>query len=103
MPTSAWWRSPATPGCSTTNVRVADASRFAVGDVITIDMLDGPAKAVGAVQFNGEFMWFYDAQYFKRQPTLSWAGPSTGAPGVNVSDLAARTPRRSTRYHAGAR
>ncbi len=71
----------------TTNVPVADASRFAVGDVITIDMLDGPAKAVGSVQFNGDFMWFYDGQYFKRQPTLSWAGPSTGAPGINVSDL----------------
>ena len=52
----------------TNTVPVADATKFAVGDVITIDMLDGPAKAVGAVQFNGEFMWFYDAQYFKRQP-----------------------------------
>ena len=71
----------------TNTVPVADASRFAVGDVITIDMLDGPAKAVGAIQFNGNYLWFYDAQYFKRQPTFSWGGPSTGAAGVNVSDL----------------
>ena len=65
----------------TNTVPVADASQFAVGDVITIDMLDGPAKAVGAIQFNANYLWFYDAQYFKRQPTFSWAGPSTGAPG----------------------
>jgi hypothetical protein len=72
----------------TTDVPVADASRFAVGDVITIDSLDGPAKAVGSVQMNGDYIWFYDAQYFKRQPSFSWAGPSTGAPGINVSDVA---------------
>src|SRR5262249_31652169 len=29
-----------------------------------------------------------DAQFFKRQPTYSWAGPSTGAGAINVSDLA---------------
>ena len=73
---------------ATTTVPVADASRFAVGDVITIDSLDGPAKATGSVQLNGEYIWFYDAQYFKRQPTFSWAGPSTGAPALNVYDLA---------------
>ena len=71
----------------TTNVPVADASRFAVGDVVTIDTLDGPPKAVGSVQFNHDYIWFYDAQYFKRQPGFSWAGPSTGAPGLNVQDL----------------
>ena len=32
-------------------------------------------------------MWFYDAQYFKRQPSFSWAGPSTGVPGLNVNGL----------------
>src|SRR5262245_42491747 len=72
----------------TSTVAVADASRFAVGDVVTIDMLDGAASPVGSVQFNNSFLWFYDAQYFKRQPTFSWAGPSTGAGSINVSDVA---------------
>ena len=72
---------------STNTIQVADASRFVVGDVITIDMLDGPATANGSVQLNATFLWFYDGQYFKRQPSFSWAGPSTGAPGVNVNDL----------------
>ena len=72
---------------STNTVAVADASRFAVGDVITIDMLDGAAAPVGSVQMNNGFLWFYDAVYFKRQPSYSWAGPSTGAPGINVHDL----------------
>jgi len=72
---------------STNTIQVADASRFAVGDVITIDMLDGPAIATGSVQLNASFLWFYDGVYFKRQPSFSWAGPSTGAPGINVGDL----------------
>ena len=72
---------------STNTVAVADASRFAVGDVISIDMLDGPATPVGSVQLNAGFLWFYDGEYFKRQPSFSWAGPGTGAPGVNVNDL----------------
>jgi hypothetical protein len=73
---------------STNTIPVADASRFAVGDVITIDMLDGAAVPTGSVQLNASFLWFYDGEYFKRQPTFSWAGPSTGAPGINVGDLA---------------
>ncbi len=73
---------------STNTIEVADASRFVVGDVITIDMLDGPAIPNGSVQLNASFLWFYDGQYFKRQPSFSWAGPSTGAPGINVGDLA---------------
>jgi hypothetical protein len=72
---------------STNTIEVADASRFDVGDVITIDMLDGPATQVGSVQLNTGFLWFYDGQYFKRQPSFSWAGPGTGAPGIDVSDL----------------
>ena len=72
---------------STNTIQVADASRFAVGDVITIDMLDGPAIPTGSVQLNASFLWFYDGVYFKRQPSFSWAGPSTGAPGINVGDL----------------
>jgi hypothetical protein len=72
---------------STNTIPVADASRFAVGDVITIDMLDGPAIPTGSVQLNASFVWFYDGVYFKRQPSFSWAGPSTGAPGINVGDL----------------
>src|SRR5262249_22175406 len=72
----------------TTTVAVADGTRFAVGDVITIDMLDGAAVPMGSVQLNSSFLWFYDGQYFKRQPSFSWAGPSTGAPAVNVGDLA---------------
>ena len=71
----------------TNTVAVSDASRFAVGDVITIDMLDGAAAPVGSVQFNSGFLWFYDGQYFKRQPTFSWLGPSTGAGGINVFDV----------------
>jgi hypothetical protein len=71
----------------TSTVAVADGSRFAVGDVITIDMQDGAAAPVGSVQINSGFLWFYDAQYFKRQPAYSWAGPSTGAPSINVGDL----------------
>src|SRR4029453_13933642 len=68
---------------STNTIPVADASRFAVGDVITIDMLDGPAIPTGSVQLNASFVWFYDGVYFKRQPSFSWAGPGPGPPGIN--------------------
>src|SRR5262249_49575996 len=71
----------------TNTVGVADASRFTVGDVITIDCVDGPAKQVGNVMMNGDYIWFYDGQYFKRQPGFSWLGPSTGAGNINVSDV----------------
>ena len=72
----------------TNTIAVTDASRFAVGDVITIDMLDGAASPVGSIELNNSFLWFRDAQYFKRQPTYSWTGPSTGAGAINVGDLA---------------
>ena len=72
-----------------TTVQVANASAYAVGDVITIDDLDGPAVATGAVYLNGGYLWFYDGQYFKRQPTYGWSGPSTGAQPINVSDQSA--------------
>jgi len=69
-------------------VQVADASAYVVGDVITIDELDGAAVATGAIYLNGGYLWFYDGQYFKRQPTYGWSGPSTGAPAINVTDQA---------------
>ena len=71
-----------------TTVTVGNGAGFAVGDVVTIDMLDGAAVKNGPVYFNGGYLWFYDAQYFKRQPTYGWSGPSTGAQDINVSDLA---------------
>jgi hypothetical protein len=70
-----------------TTIKVGNGAGFAVGDVVTIDMLDGAAVKTGAVYLNGGYLWFYDGQYFKRQPTYGWSGPSTGAPAVNVSDL----------------
>ncbi len=70
-----------------TTVKVTNASAYVVGDVVTIDILDGPATAVGGVYFNGGYLWFYDAQYFKRQPTFGWSGPSTGAPDIQVNDI----------------
>ncbi len=73
-------------GAST--VQVANASAFGVGDVITIDHVDGAAVANGPATINGGYIWFYDGQYFKRQPTYSWNGPSTGAPGLpGISNL----------------
>ncbi len=69
-------------------IQVANASQYAVGDVITIDVLDGPAAPVGPAYFNGGYLWFYDGQYFKRQPSYDWNGPGTGAPGIgSVSNL----------------
>jgi len=65
-----------------TTIQVGSASAYAVGDVITIDHLDGAAAANGPAYLNGGYIWFYDGVYFKRQPTYGWSGPSTGAPGV---------------------
>jgi hypothetical protein len=69
-------------------IQVANASAYVVGDIITIDHVDGPAVANGPAFINGGYIWFYDGQYFKRQPSYTWNGPSTGAPGLgNISDL----------------
>jgi hypothetical protein len=69
-------------------IQLANTSAYVVGDVITIDHLDGAAVANGPASINGGYIWFYDGQYFKRQPTYSWNGPGTGAPGFpNVTDL----------------
>lgn len=69
-------------------IQVANASQYTVGDVITIDSLDGAAVATGPAYLNSGYLWFYDGQYFKRQPGYTWNGPSTGAPGIgSVSDL----------------
>jgi len=77
----------------TNTVVVSDASRFQVGDVITIDQLDGAPTSVssadGTATMNGnQLIWFYDGVYLKRQPSYTWQGPGTGAPAINVSDLA---------------
>jgi len=69
-------------------IQVTNANAYQVGDVITIDHLDGPASPSGRAMINGGYLFFYDAQYFKRQPAYSWSGPGTGAPGINVSDMA---------------
>jgi hypothetical protein len=68
-------------------IQVADARAYAVGDVITIDHLDGPAVASGNAMINGGYLFFFDSKYFKRQPSYSWVGPGTGAPAINVSDF----------------
>jgi hypothetical protein len=65
-------------------IQVANASAYVVGDVITIDHLDGVALANGPAYLNGGYIWFYDGEYFKRQPTYSWNGPSTGALGIGA-------------------
>ena len=59
-----------------TTIQVANGAGFSVGDVVTIDMLDGAAVQTGNVYLNGGYLWFYDGQYFKRQPTYGWSGPS---------------------------
>lgn len=69
-------------------VQLDSTNGYQVGDVITIDHVDGPASPVGEVYFNGGYLWFYDAIYYKRQPTYSWNGPGTGAPGIDVNNLA---------------
>src|SRR5713101_8034549 len=78
-------------------IQVANASAYVVGDVITIDHVDGAATAVGPALFNGGYIWFYDAQYFKRQPGYTWSGPSTGASPIgNVIDLASANAAAQT-------
>ena len=72
-----------------TSITIADASAYRVGDVITIDHRDGPAVANGPAYINGGYLWFFDGQYFKRQPSTDWNGPGTGALGIGgVGDLA---------------
>src|SRR6185503_16820796 len=66
----------------TKTIQIANARAYVVGDVITIDHLDGAAVANGPAYINGGYIWFYDGQYFKRQPTYTWNGPGTGAPGI---------------------
>jgi len=71
-----------------TTIQVTDASAYVVGDVITIDHLDGVPVPEGPATLNSGYLWYYDGQYFKRQPTYDWNGPSTGAPNIpRVSDL----------------
>ena len=71
-----------------TTIQVADASAYVVGDVITIDHVDGDPVPEGPATLNGGYLWYYDGQYFKRQPTYDWNGPSTGAPQMpRVTDL----------------
>jgi hypothetical protein len=71
-----------------TTIQVTDASAYVVGDVITIDHLDGVPVPEGPATLNSGYLWYYDGQYFKRQPTYSWNGPSTGALNIpRVSDL----------------
>src|SRR6266849_5337081 len=65
-----------------TTIQVADASAYVVGDVITIDHLDGVPVPEGPATLNSGYLWYYDGQYFKRQPTYDWNGPSTGAPNI---------------------
>jgi len=69
-------------------IQVANAGAYVVGDIITIDHVDGPAVANGNAMINGGYIFFFDGIYFKRQPGYTWNGPSTGAPSINVSDFA---------------
>ena len=69
-------------------IQVASASSYVVGDVITIDILDGAPQVSGNATINGGYIFFFDGVYFKRQPGYSWNGPSTGAPAINVSNFA---------------
>ncbi|MBX4191246.1 MAG: hypothetical protein KW804_00375 [Candidatus Doudnabacteria bacterium] len=71
-----------------TTITVANASSYTVGDIITIDKLDGSAVQNGNAWLNGGYLWFFDGIYFKRQPTYSWNGPSTGAPNIDVTSFA---------------
>src|SRR5688572_7368772 len=76
-------------GKGATSIAIADASSYRVGDVIMIDHRDGPAVATGPVYLNSGYLFFYDGQYFKRQPSTDWNGPGTGALSLGgVGDLA---------------
>lgn len=70
-------------------ITLADASGYVVGDVITIDMLDGAPLPSGNATINGGYLFFFDGVYFKRQPAYTWNGPGTGAPAINVADFTA--------------
>ena len=70
-------------------IELVDASGYVVGDVITIDILDGPPLANGNATLNGGYLFFFDGVYFKRQPAYTWNGPGTGAPSIGVADFAA--------------
>ena len=72
----------------TKSIQVANGGAYVVGDVITIDKVDGAAQANGMATINGGYLFFFDGIYFKRQPGFTWYGPSTGAPPVNASDFA---------------
>lgn len=77
-------------------ITLSESADYKVGDVITIDRKDGspsiapavvppsgytgPALGDGPAMFNDDYLWFYDAAYFKRQPVRDWNGPGTGAP-----------------------
>jgi len=65
-----------------TALTVADASSFAVGDVVEIDQQDGPAVSTGEGHFWNGYVWMGDGHYTKRQPgTADANGPlSTGLP-----------------------
>ena len=69
-------------------IQVASASAYVVGDIITIDHVDGAAVTSGNATINGGYLFFFDGVYFKRQPSYSWNGPGTGALDINVSDFA---------------
>ena len=72
-----------------TSITIADASSYSVGDVIMIDHRDGAAVAVGPTFLNSGYLWFFDGQYFKRQPSTDWNGPGTGALNLGgIGDLA---------------
>jgi hypothetical protein len=77
-------------------VQVANASAYVVGDVITIDHVDGPPAANGNATINGGYLFFFDGVYFKRQPSYTWNGPSTSAPSISVSDFASANSAAAT-------
>ena len=65
--------------------------------MITIDHVDGPAVDSGEAVINGDYLFFFDAQFFKRQPAYSWNGPGTGAPAFpGVSSLASASAAART-------
>lgn len=73
----------------TRTIDIADATGYTVGDIITIDHEDGPPEASGLATINGGYLFFFDSQFFKRQPNDSWQGPGTGAPAFTpVTSLA---------------
>jgi hypothetical protein len=70
-----------------TAVQVSNGGVYRIGDVIMIDHLDGAPVANGQAFINGGYIFFFDGQYFKRQPSFNWNGPGTGAPAINVGDF----------------